>query len=160
MRILYLGSFDPAHMGHYNTYLNAKRHFGEPIEVCVCINDLKGSGVFTPEERLQIARSIFRDAKVGVYVGKDAIKELILSADAFVRGYNDEADKSYAVKLSKYYGVSDLVDKVHFLKIDDEYADMSSTNIKARLFTDPEYVKCAVGETGYKMLLEKLGNLN
>jgi phosphopantetheine adenylyltransferase len=160
MRILYLGSFDPAHMGHYNTYLNARKYFGEPVEVCICINDLKESGVFGIDERLTIAKTIFPDATVSAYAGKDSIRELILSADAFVRGFNDEADKQYAVGLSKYYGVSDLVDKVHFFKIDEEYRDMSSTNIKARLFTDPEFVKSAVGELGYKMLLDKLGNRN
>lgn len=157
MKILYLGSFDPAHIGHYNTFRKAEKHFGEPIEVCICINDLKKSGVFTIEERLTIARSIFKGATVTAYQGKDTIRELILSADGFVRGYNNEEDKLYAVGLSKYYDVADLVDKVSFFKIDYEYSTMSSTNIKAKLHSDPEYVKYAVGELGYEMLLKKLG---
>ena len=158
MRILYLGSFDPAHSGHYNTYLNALKYFGEPIEICICMNDLKEGGVFTMDERLTIARSVFPDAVVSTHTGRDNIRQLILSADAFVRGYRDDTDKQYAVGLSRYYGVADLVDKVHFFKIEPQFVDVNSTNIKARLFTDPDFVKSAVGELGYTMLLEKLGN--
>ena len=156
MRILYLGSFDPAHSGHYNTYLNAKKYFGEPIEVCICMNDLKEKGVFTLDERLAIAKTIFPDAVVTAHTGKENIRSLILSADAFVRGYRDESDKQYAVGLSKFYGVSDLLDKVHFFEIEPQFVEVNSTNIKARLFTDPDFVKSAVGELGYTMLLEKL----
>lgn len=157
MKIIYLGSFDPAHAGHYSTFRKAEKHFGQPVEVCICINDLKESGVFTIDERLLIARSIFKDAKVSAYQGRDAIRRLILSADGFVRGYNNEKDKRYVEALSEFYGVDNLVERVTFLKIDDEYSTMSSTNIKAKLHSDPEYVKRAVGKLGYRMLLEKLG---
>ena len=160
MKILYLGSFDPAHMGHYNTFRKAEKYFGQPVKVCICINDLKESGVFSASERLEIAKTIFPGAEVSVDQDKDTIRELILSADGFVRGYNDEKDKQYAAGLAKYYGVADFLDKVHFFKIDEEYSAMSSTIIKARLFTDPDYVKYAVGELGYRMLLEKLSANN
>ena len=51
---IYPGSFDPVTLGHVNIIKRAAAAFDRVI-VCVMVNAAKDHGLFTPEERLDLA---------------------------------------------------------------------------------------------------------
>ena len=60
-RAIYPGSFDPVTLGHLNIIKRAAAMFDELI-VCVMVNSRKsGSGLFTPEERVELIRRVTDD---------------------------------------------------------------------------------------------------
>ena len=52
---IYPGSFDPVTLGHINIIKRAAAAF-EKVIVCVMVNAAKDSGLFTPEERLELLK--------------------------------------------------------------------------------------------------------
>lgn len=40
-KIIYAGSFNPAHFGHKYILEQAKNYFQQEVEVCICKNELK-----------------------------------------------------------------------------------------------------------------------
>jgi pantetheine-phosphate adenylyltransferase len=50
---LYAGSFDPIHLGHLGVVQQATRAYDEVV-VAVVANPQKATGMFTPEERVQL----------------------------------------------------------------------------------------------------------
>ena len=53
---IYPGSFDPVTLGHLDIIKRAAAIFEELI-VCVSVNSAKPSGLFTPQERVEIGRA-------------------------------------------------------------------------------------------------------
>jgi len=58
MKAVYIGSFDPAHLGHKNTYEKALLKLNCPIDIAICKSPLKDSGIFSMAERKIIAEDI------------------------------------------------------------------------------------------------------
>ena len=57
-RAIYPGSFDPVTLGHLNIIKRAAAIFDELV-VCVMVNSRKqGTGLFTPEERVELIRKV------------------------------------------------------------------------------------------------------
>lgn len=56
-RAIYPGSFDPVTLGHLNIIKRAAVMFDELI-VCVSVNSSKPSGLFCPEERVELLRRV------------------------------------------------------------------------------------------------------
>ena len=59
-RAIYPGSFDPITLGHLNIVKRAAAIFDELI-VLVCVNSSKNSGMFNPEERVELIRRVTGD---------------------------------------------------------------------------------------------------
>ncbi len=67
-RVLIPGSFDPIHLGHIDVVDQALELFGDVV-VGVMYNFTKPSGVFSPDERVELARDSLAD-RAGVTVHK------------------------------------------------------------------------------------------
>ena len=56
-RAIYPGSFDPVTLGHLDIIKRAAAIFDELI-VCVSVNSAKPSGLFSPQERVELIRAV------------------------------------------------------------------------------------------------------
>jgi len=92
--VLIPGSFDPLHLGHVDVVDQALELFGEVV-VGVLVNFEKPSGVFSPDERVELARASL-SGRDGVTVrafgglAVDAAAEV--GAHAIVKGLRTAAD--------------------------------------------------------------------
>ena len=153
MLITFLGSFDPPHYGHLNTYLNAQKKFGGNIRICICTNNFK-NGLLTIEERLYISQSLFPSKDIMVYRDKESITQLVRDSDKIVRGFRDRSDIEESMKLADFYAAEPIAHKFEFIKIDEKFTDISSSEIKLR-FHDSGYIKRALNNTAVEILQSK-----
>ncbi len=92
--VLIPGSFDPLHLGHVDVVDQAVELFGDVV-VGVLVNFDKPSGMFTPEERVQLAeaslagRSTVRVEAFGALAVQAAAD---VGADFIVKGLRTPAD--------------------------------------------------------------------
>lgn len=92
--VLIPGSFDPLHLGHIDVVDQALELFGEVV-VGVLVNYEKPSGMFTPDERVELAEASLAD-RTGVGVrafgglAVDAAAEV--GAVAMAKGLRSAAD--------------------------------------------------------------------
>lgn len=64
MHVVYPGSFDPLHNGHFDVIQRASRHFAK-VTVAVLENPSKrGLWLFTPHERVEIIRQAVTNARM------------------------------------------------------------------------------------------------
>lgn len=64
MHVVYPGSFDPLHNGHFDVIQRASRHFAK-VTVAVLENPSKrGLWLFTPQERVEIIRQAVASARM------------------------------------------------------------------------------------------------
>ena len=155
MKVVYVGSFDPPHFGHRNTYEKALRQFNRPIEIAICKSPLKKEYLFSLEERKTIAESVFLNACINLYNGQEQIIDLINNVDMLVRGYCGEQDIIYVKKLLKLYNCENKLASVFFIKIDDKFEMISSSSIKASIQYNSQFAKENLSDIGYEMLLKK-----
>ncbi len=132
-RAIYPGSFDPVTLGHLNIIKRAAAMFDELI-VCVMVNSRKsGSGLFTPEERVELIRRVTDDLPnvtvewsnelLAAYAKRKRSKVLVKGLRA-VSDY--EAEIQMAMINSKLYSRLDTI----FLYTSPKYAYLSSTVVK------------------------------
>jgi len=132
MKAIYPGSFDPVTLGHLNVIKRAAAMFDELI-VCVSVNSSKPSGLFTPQERVELLEKVTGDiANVRV----DATDGLIATyarknrAKVLVKGLRAVSDYETEIQLAminaKLYSQLDTV----FLYTRPKYAYLSSTVVK------------------------------
>ena len=132
-RAIYPGSFDPVTLGHLNIIKRAAAMFDELI-VCVMVNSRKsGSGLFTPEERVELIRRVTDDLPnvtvewsnelLAAYAMRKRSKVLVKGLRA-VSDY--EAEIQMAMINSKLYSRLDTI----FLYTSPKYAYLSSTVVK------------------------------
>ena len=129
---IYPGSFDPVTLGHLNIIKRAAAMFDELI-VCVSVNSSKNSGLFTPEERVELIRRVTEDIP---NVRVDCSRELLASyakknkAKVLVKGLRAvsdyEAECQMAMINAKLYSKLDTI----FLYTSPKYAYLSSTVVK------------------------------
>ena len=150
--IIFPGSFDPAHAGHFNTYQNACNLLGEEITVCICINEFKGSGLFNIQERLLIAKSQFPNAKIGLYERFEDVSKLLHNCKKIVRGTQNIKDKQESLILMSNYG--NICEKLLFIPIDKKFENISSTSIKNMLNND-SYLRNSLSSVGYEFLCNR-----
>lgn len=93
-KVLIPGSFDPLHNGHLDVVDQAIELFGEVV-FGVLANFTKPSGLFTPDERVELARASFADRSgvtvaafegLAIHVARD------VGADFIVKGLRTAAD--------------------------------------------------------------------
>lgn len=132
-RAIYPGSFDPVTLGHLNIIKRAAAMFDELV-VCVMVNSRKsGSGLFTPEERVELIRRVTDDLPnvtvewsnelLAAYAKRKRSKVLVKGLRA-VSDY--EAEIQMAMINSKLYSRLDTI----FLYTSPKYAYLSSTVVK------------------------------
>lgn len=131
-RAIYPGSFDPVTLGHLDVIKRAAAIFDELI-VCVSVNSAKDSGLFSPEERVELIRRVTEDLPnvkvdcsrelVAEYARKNRSRVLVKGLRA-VSDY--EAEIQMAMINAKLYPKLDTV----FLYTRPKYAYLSSTVVK------------------------------
>jgi len=132
MRAIYPGSFDPVTLGHLNVIKRAAAMFDELV-VLVSVNSSKTSGLFTPEERVELLRKVTvgisnvqvdsTDNLVATYARKHRAKVLVKGLRA-VSDY--ETEIQLAMINAKLYSQLDTI----FLYTSPKYAYLSSTVVK------------------------------
>ena len=93
-KVLIPGSFDPLHNGHVDIVDQALELFGEVV-FGVLVNFEKPSGLFTPEERIELAVAAFADRRgitVGAFDGLAIDVAAAVGADFIVKGLRSAAD--------------------------------------------------------------------
>ena len=132
-RAIYPGSFDPVTLGHLNIIKRAAAIFDELV-VCVMVNAQKqGTGLFSPEERVELIRKVtaglpnvsveWSDELLAAYARRKKSRVLVKGLRA-VSDY--EAEIQMAMINSKLYPRLDTV----FLYTSPKYAYLSSTVVK------------------------------
>lgn len=131
-RAIYPGSFDPVTLGHLNIIKRAAAIFDELI-VLVCVNSSKNSGMFSPEERVELIRKVTEGLP---NVKVDCCSELVADyarrhrAKVLVKGLRAVSDYEAEIQLAmvnaKLYPKLDTV----FLHSSPKYAYLSSTVVK------------------------------
>lgn len=131
-RAIYPGSFDPVTLGHLNIIKRAAAIFDELI-VLVSVNSSKSSGMFQPEERVELIRKCTEgipNVKVDLCHGLVADYARANKAKVLVKGLRAVSDYESEIQLamvnSKLYSKLDTV----FLYSSPKYAYLSSTVVK------------------------------
>lgn len=157
-KVLYPGSFDPMTKGHMNIVEQASKLFDEVV-IAVLQNNLKKQGLFTLEERFQMAKDLYRKKEnVRVVTGTGAATDLALlyECKAIIRGLRSLSDYDYEVQLQQLNKeISNYQVNTVCLFADKEYQFISSSAVKEiwRLDKDiSKYVEPLVEE---KMLSKK-----
>lgn len=132
-RAIYPGSFDPVTLGHLNIIKRAAAMFDEVI-VAVMVNSRKrGTGLFTPEERVELIKKVtcnlpnvtveWSDELLATYAKQKKARVLVKGLRA-VSDY--ESEIQMAMINSKLYSKLDTI----FLYTSPKYAYLSSTVVK------------------------------
>ena len=132
-RAIYPGSFDPVTLGHLNIIKRAAAMFDEVI-VAVMVNSRKrGTGLFSPEERVELIKKVtcnipnvtveWSDELLATYAKHKKAKVLVKGLRA-VSDY--ESEIQMAMINSKLYSKLDTI----FLYTSPKYAYLSSTVVK------------------------------
>jgi len=93
-RVIYPGSFDPIHFGHIDVIEQAAELFGAVV-VAVMHNPDKPSGLFTVDERVELARRALADAgevSVEAHTGLAVQAAQAAGADFIVKGLRTAGD--------------------------------------------------------------------
>lgn len=141
MKIYYVGSFDPPHIGHLNTYKKACAKLDSPIGIAICSNELKTTPLLNLEERARLCKMIFDTEDVVICQNSDEIKRFASECDIFVRGYRDQSDERYIQLLADYYKLENIFERVIYIPIDDEFLDVSSSKIRELINNRADYQK-------------------
>jgi pantetheine-phosphate adenylyltransferase len=93
-KVLIPGSFDPLHNGHVDVVDQALELFGEVV-FGVLVNFTKPSGLFSPDERTDLAAATFADRDgitIGAFEGLAIDVAAAVDADFIVKGLRTSAD--------------------------------------------------------------------
>lgn len=145
MKIYYVGSFDPPHIGHLNTYKKACYKLDAPIGIAICSNELKTASLLNLEERSRLCRMVFDTEDVIICQNSDEIKCFASKCDIFVRGYRDQSDERYIQLLADYYKLENIFERVVYIPIDDDFLDVSSSRIRKLIDNGEDYQKYLPG---------------
>jgi len=131
-RAIYPGSFDPVTLGHLDIIKRAAAIFDELI-VCVSVNSAKPSGLFSPQERVELIQAVTEELP---NVKVDCSQELVAEyarrhrARVLVKGLRAVSDYESEIQMAmvnaKLYPKLDTV----FLYTRPKYAYLSSTVVK------------------------------
>jgi pantetheine-phosphate adenylyltransferase len=92
--VLIPGSFDPIHLGHVDIVQRAASLFGTVV-LGVLVNFEKPTGLFSPEERVELARASLADVHgvtVAAFGGLAVQAAVEVGADFIVKGLRTPAD--------------------------------------------------------------------
>lgn len=159
-RVLYPGSFDPITKGHMNIIEQASNLFDEVI-VAVLQNPAKKNGLFTLEERIEIIKEIYKDAKnIKVITSNKAAVDVALlhNCKALLRGLRSLSDYDYEVGLNQINkNISNNQVNTICLFADLEYQFISSSVVKEVWKLDKDISNYVHPLVEQKMLTKKRG---
>ena len=131
-RAIYPGSFDPITLGHLHIIKRSAAIFDQLI-VCVCVNSAKSSGLFTPQERVELIERVtgeLPNVQVDWCQGLVADYARAHGAKVLVKGLRAVSDYEAEVQMAminaKLYPSLDTV----FLYSHPKHAYLSSTVVK------------------------------
>jgi pantetheine-phosphate adenylyltransferase len=130
-KVLIPGSFDPLHNGHVDVVDQALELFGEVV-LGVLVNFEKPSGVFTPDERIEMAVASLEDRTgltVGAFEGLAIDAADAVGADFIVKGLRTSADYDIEQQMAHMNRSASGVRTV-FVPCNPEYAFVSSRFIR------------------------------
>ncbi len=130
---IYPGSFDPVTLGHLNVIKRAAQAFDKLI-VCVMVNSDKiNTGLFTPEERVELIRRVTKQlSNVEVDCSNDLVANYARSKGSRVLVKGLRAVSDY----EKEFQMATLNHKLYhnldtfFIPSDEKYTYISSTVVK------------------------------
>ena len=139
-RAIYPGSFDPVTLGHLDIIKRAAAIFDELI-VCVSVNSAKPSGLFSPQERVELIQAVTEDLP---NVKVDCSQELVAEyakrnrARVLVKGLRAVSDFEQEVQMAVINRKLNPKLETMFLASSEKYTYLSSTIVKemARYGTD------------------------
>ena len=129
---IYPGSFDPVTLGHLNIIKRAAVMFDELI-VCVSVNSSKPSGLFCPEERVELlkkATARFPNVEVDYSEGLLAAYAKRRRAHVVVKGLRAVSDFEQEVQMAVINRKLNPGLETMFLASSEKYTYLSSTIVK------------------------------
>ena len=130
------GSFDPITNGHISVIKKAAESY-DKVFVSVMINAAK-EYMFTLEQRKAIAIACLEDMNnVEVISSEGWLWELAksLGACAIVKGYRNQTDLEYELKMAEFNEARYPEGKTVLIKSDDDLTQLSSTVVRARIMS-------------------------
>lgn len=128
------GSFDPITVGHIDIVKRAAQMY-ETVYLAVMINSQK-EYLFSLEERKQIAQKAFENYEnIEVISSEGMLWKLAydLKAEAIVKGYRNETDYEYEMKMAEFNRAHNPDAKTILLECSDGLCDVSSTEVRKRI---------------------------
>ncbi len=125
------GSFDPPTVGHINIIKRATKIF-DKVVIAVAINTSKNS-IFTPEERAELLRDIFKNCKD---VEVDTFEGLLVdyckkrNCNTILRGIRNMSDYEYESQMALANKTLYPELEFLFLMTEGQYSHLSSSIIK------------------------------
>ena len=156
------GSFDPITYGHIDIVKRAAELY-DIIYFAVMINSEK-QYLFSIEERERIAKLALRDIQnVSVISSTGMLWKLAkeLNADAIVKGYRNQTDYEYEIKMAKFNAEHNPHAKTILLESKYEFNTLSSTFLRNEIFSDRDissFLPQAAAEEIYSILKKRSSN--
>ena len=128
------GSFDPMTLGHLALCRRVAASYDEVV-VAVMINSAKRY-LFDMETRVRIAEATVAELKnVRVIADEGMLIDLYdrLGADAVCKGYRNEVDYAYEVKMAEWNRAHNPRFRTELLPAEEIYAEHSSTRVREAL---------------------------
>lgn len=130
-KVLIPGSFDPLHNGHVDVVDQALELFGEVV-VGVLVNFSKPSGMFSPDERVELVVDALADRSnvtVGAFEGLVIDVAATVRADFIVKGLRTSADYDIEQQMAHMNRSSSGVRTV-FVPCEPAYSFVSSRFVR------------------------------
>jgi phosphopantetheine adenylyltransferase len=125
---IYIGSFDPIHYSHMNTFSVAEHDLGS-LTFVVGMNALKRDALFTLEERAALVQSCMPGKDVRILHNHELFA-YISNATYIVRGIRDSHDREELHRLLHYYRCEHFAGKALFIDIPTQYKNVRSSMLK------------------------------
>ena len=128
------GSFDPMTLGHLALIEQVLTEYDEVV-VAVMVNDQK-TALFDMETRVEIARrTVAHLSRVRVISDRGMLIDLFdrLGADAVCKGYRNDTDYAYEMKMAKWNEEHNPRFRTVLYRSEGKLSELSSTAVRARL---------------------------
>lgn len=128
------GSFDPITFGHIDIIKRAALQY-DTVYVAVMINEQKRY-LFSIEERKRIAFEAVKSIPNAVVISSTGMLWSLakdLSADAIVKGYRNQTDYEYEMKMAEYNTEHNPSSPTVLLEANNELESVSSTKVREML---------------------------
>ncbi|MBR4013487.1 MAG: pantetheine-phosphate adenylyltransferase [Clostridia bacterium] len=128
------GSFDPITYGHIDIAKRAAKDY-DIVYLAVMINDQKRY-LFTLQEREEIARLALSGIENITVISSDGMLWKLaeeLGADAIVKGYRNNVDYEYEMKMAEFNSRHNPKARTVLLKADQSLTTLSSTLLREKI---------------------------
>jgi phosphopantetheine adenylyltransferase len=160
MRNIYLASVNPMHYSHLHTYKKACEIHGI-VFLCIVQNELKSQGLFSVEERSQIASEYYGipSSRIKILHNRNEVITAIRKSEKIIRGIRGEKDILEIQKLVGHYGVEEDFNKLSQILVPDELKEISSSKLIERIKNNTYVVSDNwIPESLYYVMRNRLSN--